>query len=292
LFINSIGGSALNVGSVRVNDLNLNHIANLSVDYDVFKSNLIDYTLTNLKILDTIRRVIKRNVEKGILKIYTYGLIDFNSQYNTVGIASFYECIQYFGGIDIDEFGNHSYNELGIKISEEILNIIKDTIRDFRISENCDYLVNIEQSPNESGAVKMARKDNIILNTNNVIYGNQWIPLQEKCTIWDKAKISAKLDKMCSGGAISHINIDNRFANEDQSWDMLNKLAKLGLIYFAYNTKISVCEDNHAFYGDVCDCGKPKVDEYCRVVGFLTPVSSYSKERKIEYKNRLWFEVE
>lgn len=292
LFINSIGGSALNVGSVRVNDLNLYHIANISEDYEKFKENLKEYTNINLEILSIIRDVIKRNVEKGILKIYSYGLIDFNAQYNTVGIASFYECIKYFGGIDEDEFGNKKYNTYGEYIAEEILNIIKEKIEEFRISEKSDYLVNIEQSPNESGAVKLAKKDNIILNTKDIIYGNQWIPLSEKCTLIDKAKISAKLDRMCSGGAISHINIENRFENEEQSWSMLNKLAKIGLIYFAYNTSISVCEDNHAFYGDICGCGKEKVDEYCRVVGFLTPVSSYSKERKIEYKERKWFDVE
>jgi ribonucleoside-triphosphate reductase len=292
LFINSIGGSALNVGSVRVNDLNLHHIANISKEYSVFKEKLKEYVIINLEILSVVRGVIKRNVEKGILKIYSYGLIDFNAQYNTAGIASFFECIKYFGGIDVDEFGNHKYNKHGEFVAEEILNIIKSTIEHFREIEKSDYLINIEQSPNESGAVKLARKDAIVFNSEYSIYGNQWIPLQEKCTLWDKAKISAKLDRMCSGGAISHINIENRFENEEQSWIMLNKLAKTGLIYFAYNTKISVCEDNHAFYGDICGCGKEKVDEYCRVVGFLTPVSSYSKERKIEYANRQWFEVE
>lgn len=71
---------------------------------------------------------------------------------------------------------------------------------------------------------------------------------------------------------------------------MLNRVAKSGLIYFAYNVKISVCEDGHAFYGEKCPkCGKPKTDEYSRVVGFLTPRSSYSKERKQEFDKREWF---
>lgn len=293
LFINSIGGSALNVGSVRVNDLNLFHIANLSDDYIDFKNKIRDYTFTNLKILDVIRNTIKRNVEKGILNIYKHGLVDFNSQYNTVGIASFYECIDYYGGIDTDQFGNKKYTKFGESIAEEILNIIKESIEEFRKLEEVDYLVNIEQSPNESGAVRMASKDAIILGTNYSIYGNQWIPLQEKCLLNDKIEISAKLDRMCSGGAISHINIESGFTNEEQSWKMLCELANKGLIYFAYNRAISVCKDNHSFYGDICTtCGNPKVDEYMRVVGFLTPVSSYSKERKIEYDKRQWFKVE
>lgn len=69
---------------------------------------------------------------------------------------------------------------------------------------------------------------------------------------------------------------------------MLNKIAESGVIYFAYNIKISACEDNHAFIGSVCHCGKPAVETYTRVVGFLVPYSSFSKERKDEFNNRLW----
>ena len=71
---------------------------------------------------------------------------------------------------------------------------------------------------------------------------------------------------------------------------MLNYIARQGVIYFAFNTKISVCEDGHAFYGDTCPtCGKKVVDTFQRIVGFLTPRSSYSKERKKEFDKRYWF---
>ena len=72
---------------------------------------------------------------------------------------------------------------------------------------------------------------------------------------------------------------------------MLNYIASQGVIYFAYNTKISVCKNEHAFYGDKCPrCGEPVADYYTRVVGFLTPVSSWSKERRAEYADRKWFD--
>lgn len=115
----------------------------------------------------------------------------------------------------------------------------------------------------------------------------------EKCTLAEKIKLGALLDKECGGGQISHINIQGDFANEEQAWELLNHIANEGVIYFAYNKQISVCEDEHAFFGEICPkCGKPKADTYCRVVGFLTPVSSYSKERKKEFNNRKWFKVD
>ena len=73
---------------------------------------------------------------------------------------------------------------------------------------------------------------------------------------------------------------------------MLNYIADQGVTYFAFNTKIQACKHNHAFYGTVCpECGCPVETEYTRIVGFYTPVKTYSKERKAEYKMREWENV-
>lgn len=122
-------------------------------------------------------------------------------------------------------------------------------------------------------------------------YGNQWIPLMEKVTLKEKIHLGAELDKKCSGGQISHINIQSKFPNFESAWELTNKIANEGVIYFAFNMKINVCEDGHAFVGSHCKCGKTAVDQFSRVVGFLTPKSSYSKERKCEFDKRQWFNV-
>ena len=80
-------------------------------------------------------------------------------------------------------------------------------------------------------------------------YGNQWIPLMERVTLNDKIHLGAELDKKCSGGQISHVNIQSRFPNFESAWELTNKIANEGVIYFAFNMKINVCEDGHAFIG-------------------------------------------
>ena len=125
--------------------------------------------------------------------------------------------------------------------------------------------------------------------TEDYMLGNQWVPLSRSVKLTDKIKLGAELDKKCSGGQISHINISSPFVNFDSVWDLTNEIALSGLIYFAFNMKINVCEDDHAFIGTHCKCGKTAADTYSRVVGFLTPKSSYSKERKREFDARQWF---
>ena len=70
-------------------------------------------------------------------------------------------------------------------------------------------------------------------------------------------------------------------------------MANKGVIYFAFNPKLSICKHSHTFFGNTCPiCGEPKSDEVSRIVGYLVPTSKYSKERHREYDNRTWYEVE
>ena len=124
------------------------------------------------------------------------------------------------------------------------------------------------------------------------LYGNQFIPLGIKTTLQERVKIAAAFDSYCNGGSILHANIEAPFNNFEQAWDMVHYIADQGVTYFAFNTKIQACAKNHAFYGDVCPiCGGPVETEYTRIVGFYTPVRTYSKERKAEYKLRRWENV-
>ena len=73
---------------------------------------------------------------------------------------------------------------------------------------------------------------------------------------------------------------------------MVNYIADQGVTYFAFNTKIQACKNNHAFYGNVCPIdGEPVETEFTRIVGFYTPVRTYSKERKAEFEMRRWSDI-
>ena len=115
----------------------------------------------------------------------------------------------------------------------------------------------------------------------------------EKCTIQEKCRLGSLFDAKCGGGCIAHIDIQNRFPTDEVAWDMLNYVASKGVIYFAFTTKISICEDRHAFIGtkDCPNCGKPIYDTYSRVVGFYVPTSSYQKIRKNEFDKRQWYDA-
>jgi len=292
-FINSIGGTALSIGSVKVNTINLVHIfyeLGEEVTEKKYLNLLKKRTTLCCKVLDRVRHIINRNIEKGLLPNYCDGGIEMDKQYCTVGILGLYETMEKFGYIETDEFGNKFYTEKGMDFAGKIFDVLNETKDGF----TDEYSFNIESVPAEQAAVKLCAKDNILFDVHdNFIYSNQWIPLTEKCTINEKIRTSAILDNKCSGGAIAHINIDNNFPNTDMAWEMLNYIASQGVIYFCYNTKINVCKNHHGFVdSDICpECGEHACDTYQRVVGFLTPSKSYSKERFTEFSARQWYDT-
>ena len=293
-FFSSIGGTALRVGSVKVSTINLARIAYESSTEQEYLIKLRDINELNLKVLDTVRHIIKRNHEKGLLPNYCDGLIDIDSQYNTIGVIGIFETMKKFGYVTVDEFGNHYYTKEADAFGKKIFDVITRGKEQFILDK--DYKVSIEQIPGESCAAKLQAADELLYPELVVkdlpLYGNQFIPLGIKTTMKERIRIASLFDSYCNGGSIAHINIEAPFATFEQAWDMVNYIAEQGLTYFAFNTKIQACKNNHAFFGKKCPvCGGDVHTEYTRIVGFYTPIKTWSSARKEEYKLREWEQI-
>lgn len=293
-YFNSIGGTALKVGSVKVGTVNLARLAlenKTEKEYLVALKELVEL---DLKCLDRVRYIIKRNVDKKLLKNFSYGIVDFEHLYNTIGFIGIYETMKTFGYTRMDEFGNTYYTEEAEKFGKKIFDVIHNVKDTFALDK--DYTINCEQIPGETAAAKLMKKDMFFYPDTAVndlpLYGNQFIPLGIKTTLQERIRIAAMFDGFCNGGSILHVNIESPFISFEQAWDMLNYITDQGVTYFAFNTKIQACKHNHAFFGTVCpECGEPVDTEYTRIVGFYTPVKTYSKERKAEYEMREWEDI-
>ena len=266
-FINSIGGTALSVGSCRVSTINLVRIAYESkTNKNRYLKILRDRVNLDCKALSSMRHILKRNIEKGLLPNYRTGAVELDKQFCTIGGIGMYEVMDLFGLINTDEFGCKSYSDEAVEFATQIL----DTINDVKDHFDCDFTFNLEMIPAENCAGVICQADNLLFEQNRYfLYSNQWIPLMEKCTIQEKCRLGSLFDKKCGGGCIAHINIENRFPNEETAWEMLNYVASQGVIYFAFTTKISVCKYKHAFISEKkCPiCGEEIADTYARVVG-------------------------
>ena len=292
-YFNSIGGTALKVGSVKVSTVNLARVALDTSTEDEYLKELERRVWVDLEALDSVRHIIRRNVEKGLLPNFTHNLVDFEHLYNTIGFLGVYETMKKFGYTRIDEFGNTYYTDKASSFGEKIFNTMRATADKFIETYNCDYKINTEQIPGESAAAKLMEKDKFFYPNANIydlpLYGNQFMPLGIQSTGQERVRVQALFDSYCNGGSILHYNIDKPFDDFEKAWKMVCYIADKGVTYFAFNTKIQACKNNHAFYGKICPvCGNPVSMEYTRIVGFYTPIKSWSSERKAEFAMRKW----
>lgn len=295
-YFNSVGGTALKVGSIKVSTVNLARIALDTNSEEEYLDELVKRVTINLKALDCVRYIIKRNVEKGLLPNFTFGLVDFPYLYNTIGFIGIYETMKKFGYTKVDELGDTYYTDKASNFGKKIFETMRKTADAFIKEYHCDYQINTEQIPGETAAAKLMKKDKFFYPNANIydlpLYGNQFIPLGIKTTGQERVRIASEFDGYCSGGSILHYNIDAPFDSFEKAWKMTNYIADQGVTYFAFNTKIQACKNNHAFYGTKCPvCGKPVDTEFTRIVGFYTPVKTYSKERKAEFEMRKWGDI-
>lgn len=198
-YFNSVGGSGLSVGSVKVNSINLANIAYQSiaetkletVTGDIIKNyfNAIEklyieklkvQTKLNLMCLDVIRDIIVTNKEKRhLLPNIADGLIDIKHLYNTVGVIGVYETLKAFQNklnslkqtlnletdkynyINLDNFGNLFYTTNAENFVKKLFATIHDEIKKFKKEHKCNYSMNVEQIPAETAAKKLMQKDEL-----------------------------------------------------------------------------------------------------------------------------------
>lgn len=284
-YFNSFGAGSTKIGSLGVVTLNLPRAAiKAKKDKNKFIEIVKELTEIACKINNVKRHILKKRIENGNLPLYTHGYMDLNKQYSTTGVNGLNEAL-YFLGEDI-------LTESGQKLQMDIINAINE-VND-KMAKAYNAPTNAEQTPSENSAVILAKKDKLLKYQNEIdLYSNQFIPLTTNADMLDRIYLQGMFDKQFSGGAICHINVENRINDVEKMKNLIKSAIKQGVIYFAINYNLQQCEDGHMSVGkkDKCAiCNKNIVNSFTRVVGFLTNTKNWNKvRREKDYPHRQWY---
>lgn len=285
-YSNSIGGSSTKIGSIGVTTINMYRLAKRSANIDEFKILLKEMVGICARVNHARRTIIRKKIESGFAPLYTHEFISLDKQFSTCGINAFYEAMCELNvDITLDD---------GLTQAIDIIDIINHENKKY--DKLFGYQHNNEQIPGESASVKIAHKDKILgYNTEYELYSNQFIPLTASADILERIKIQGALDSHFSGGSILHLNFDKRIEDTDKIYNILQDAVRQGVVYMAINYVLNECEDGHMSVGNVdcCPtCTKEIVNEYSRVVGFLSNVKNWNKVRRtFDFPNRKFYEV-
>ena len=283
-FFNSFGSGGVKIGSHRVCTINLPRLAHNSKDLEDFIVKLIEKMELAHDILRTHRETLQDEIDQGLLPLYELGLMDLRTQFSTVGIIGFYEALEMLG-YDLCDTKN-------IPAAQRVVSVMNKINDDQSFKDG--FMYNLEQIPGEAAAIKLAQKDRIVYDDMNYdMYSNQFIPLVKKVPLATRCKVQGAFDQSMSGGSILHINLADKVESVDVLETLLAYAVEQGCVYFAPNYNIQECENGHTSVGKSghCpECSGEIVENYTRVVGFYTPVSSWKSERQgeIDYKSRVF----
>ena len=284
-YFNSFGSGSSKIGSLGVVTINLPRLAfRFKEDPEGFFKALTEYVGICSKINHTKRHIIKIRIDNGNLPLYTLGFMELSKQYSTIGVNGLNECCEISGFNILDTEGQNFVLQVLDTINAENDRWQKR----YKTPHNC------EQIPGESSSIKLADKDRLLgFNTGYEIYSNQFIPLTTNADMLDRIRLQGLFDSHFSGGAICHINVEQRLEDRKCLVDLIKACAKQGVVYWAINYVIQRCENDHISVGnkDTCNvCGGVITDNFTRVVGFLTAVKNWNpKRRELDFPNRQFY---
>ncbi|MDN5317856.1 MAG: hypothetical protein PWR08_1981 [Thermoanaerobacterium sp.] len=284
-YFNSFGSGSSKIGSLGVCSINFPRLAVKSKgNEEIFFDSLKYMVEVCAKVNNAKRHIIKKRIDNGNEPLYSLGYMELSKQYSTVGVNGLNECLEIMNYNILDEKGQ----QFALKIMNTINALNKKFEKQYNAPHNC------EQVPGENMSIKMAEKDKLLGYQNKYdIYSNQFIPLITNADMLDRIRIQGILDKHFSGGAICHINVETPISDKNKIKELIRITAKMGVVYHAINYNLQECVDGHMGVGknNKCSiCGKSIINNYTRVVGFLTNIKNWHKIRRDQdYPNRQFY---
>jgi ribonucleoside-triphosphate reductase len=275
-YFNSFGAGSTKIGSLGVCTINLPRLAvRYATDESGFMEALGSLVGTVAKINHAKRQIVSARIANGNLPLYTLGYMSLDRQYSTVGVNGLNECCELLGHDILSDAGQAFVLDL-LRITNEKNDLYQKRYKSPH---------NVEQIPGETSSIRLARKDSLLgYNPNDYpLYSNQFIPLTTKADMLDRIRLQGLFDRHFSGGAICHLNIEQRIEDPQDLADLIRFCAKQGVVYWAPNYNLQRCEAGHMSVGtgETCViCGGLVTDNFTRVVGFLTNVRHWHEVRR------------
>lgn len=300
LFTSTTGLTGIEVGSCNVITLNLNRIvqdhaklANERYATGKFTNeaeSLKDYLIT---ILERVYKyhVAYKNIlydweKRGMITAANAGYIHMNKLYSTYGINGLNEAAEFLG---LEVSNNKEY----IEFCSFILGIIRDFIREHNSKK---YMLNLEEVPAESLGVKnynWDKEDGYYIKEGKNLYNSYIYNAHDSdTTILDKLTLQGgEIAKALSGGQACHINLEDHLSKE-QYLKLMDFAIKKGCNYFTFNIPNTSCDKCGKIYKqplhECPNCSSKELTYWTRIIGFLRPTKSFSKERQVEENKRVY----
>ena len=217
------------------------------------------------------------------------GYINIKDLYSTIGINGLNEAAEFLGYEVSNNPGYIGFLQLvlGTIKEQNAIHSIHDTKRPF--------LFNSEVVPAEGLGGKNYRwdkEDGYIVPEDRNLYNSYFYNAHDDTSVLDKFILHGRQTyQYTDGGSALHCNLEEHLSKE-QYLKLIDFAIKEGTSYFTFNIPNSKCENcGHIVKAPikVCPkCGSEHITWYTRIIGYLRPLTSFGKDRRIEAEKRTY----
>lgn len=297
-FTNGLTGVA--TGSVNVITLNINRIVQEFVkEYGLTLNHVEFYERLNYYLGKILRRVYKYHLayrsllsdlyKNNMLPVYTAGYISLDKQFSTIGINGVNEAAEFLG---LDCTDNEDY-----KVFVERITGIIDEHNLEHSTKTCRF--NLEFVPAEGLGIKNYNWDKEegywVPKDRNCYNSYVYRPDDERIDVLQRFRMQgADYTKHMGGGVALHCNLEEHLSKK-QYLMLIDYAIKYGTSYFTFNIPNSQCDDcgfiSKQKLHECPKCGSKKITWWTRIIGYLRPISAFSKGRQIEASRRVYGKI-
>lgn len=215
--------------------------------------------------------------------------IHIKDLYSTIGINGHNEAAEFMG---LEVSNNPEY----IKFLQLVLGTIKEQNEKHSIHDSRrPFLFNSEVVPAEGLGGKnynWDKQENYWVPKDRNLYNSYFYNAHDDTSVLDKFILHGKQTyQYTDGGSAAHINLEEHLSKE-QYLKLIDFAVKEGTSYFTFNIPNSKCEDcGHIVKAPIkkCPkCGSKHITWYTRIIGYLRPLTSFGKDRRIEAEKRTY----
>ena len=289
------GLTGVKTGSCNVITLNMNRIVqNFCRTYDSwnpeqFKGWLIGILDRVYKYHIAYKTMLYEWEDKGMFASSNGGYIQIKDLFSTVGINGLNEAAEFLG---LEVSNNPEY----IQFLQLILGTIKEQNKIHSIRDKKKpFLFNSEVVPAEGLGVKnynWDKSDNYWVPEDRNLYNSYFYNAHDNTSVLDKFILHGRQTyQFTDGGSALHCNLEEHLSKE-QYLKLIDFAVQEGTSYFTFNIPNSKCENcGHivkAPINECPECGSKDITWYTRIIGYLRPISAFSKDRQIEAAKRTY----
>ena len=226
---------------------------------------------------------------KGMYASSNGGYINIKDLFSTVGINGLNEAAEFLG---LEVSNNPTY----IQFLQLILGTIKEQNKIHSIQDKKrPFLFNSEVVPAEGLGVKnynWDKEDGYWVPNDRNLYNSYFYNAHDDTSVLDKFILHGRQTyQFTDGGSALHCNLEEHLSKE-QYLKLIDFAIQEGTNYFTFNIPNSKCEDcGHIVKAPINECPKcnsKDVTWYTRIIGYLRPITSFSRDRQIEAERRTY----